>query len=432
MAKNLFLEIFVENQWRRLGEVEIFDTSSMKGYKGKGSYQYDLEYLDQFIDHLHTNGMYAASVRYPLNFGHTLEENWPAFLLDLIPTGAARLNWLKRLGLTDSPAADFELLEKGAINPPGNIRVTFDGDLFEGINEHKGFDYEEVVGRGVDFIEYAENLGAIVSGTSGAQGVAPKFLLVEDGKGMWHGDGAIKESEIAKSWLVKFPRGKKQRDYDILRLEQIYYEVATELGVKVLGPLHWDRDTLFIPRFDREKDSHGNLMRKGLESLVSAIGISDFGVGKKIEDYLDVLKKYCTNPAEDIMEFVFRDFLNVVMGNPDNHGRNTALIKTESTIEIAPLFDFAPMVLDDSGIPRASKWNEENYHIPNFKSIELALVNVGISRPEAVAFLKKSHEKICNVKHLLKEKGMEPDILDFVTKKYDDFMQTYDSYLDSL
>ncbi|MBT4763239.1 MAG: type II toxin-antitoxin system HipA family toxin [Bdellovibrionaceae bacterium] len=432
MYKSISLEIFVENTWSDLGEVEILESQVNDGYKAKGNFQYDLEYLDKHESQLFTNGIYAASVRYPLNFGYISEESWPAFLLDLLPTGAARINWLRRLDLKDGPTADFELLAKGAINPPGNIRVKFEGDLFSKLGNHPGFDYKEVTGRGVDFIEYAENLGAVVSGTSGAQGVAPKFLLSEDVLGNWHGDGAIADKTVKKNWLVKFPRGKKKRDYQILKSEGIYYEVARDLGIKVCGPLKWDNDTLFIPRFDREKDKNGNLIRKGLESLISAMGISEYGVSKKNEDYLTVLHKYCSDPSRDIKEFVFRDFLNVIMGNTDNHGRNTALLKSENKIEISPLFDFAPMVLDDTGIPRATKWKNETSHIPNFQSIHQALRSVDLSEDEIILFLKESFEKLEGIRERLKNKGMEEDILDFVTRKYDDFMTHYQTYLSSL
>jgi serine/threonine-protein kinase HipA len=432
MYKIIYLEIFVENAWNYLGDVEILDSELSYGYKAKGSFQYALEYLDKYQAQLFTNGIYASSVRYPLNFGHIPEESWPAFLLDLLPTGAARINWLRRLKLKDGPTADFELLAKGAINPPGNIRVKFEGDLFSDLGDHKGFDYSEVTGRGVDFIEYAENLGAIVSGTSGAQGVAPKFLLSEDKYGKWHGDGAISDKKVDKSWIVKLPRGKKKRDYQILKSEEIYYEVAKELGVKVLGPLKWEDDTLFIPRFDREKDKDGNLIRKGLESLISTMGISEYGVSKKIEDYLVVLRKHCSEPNKDIKEFVFRDFLNITMGNTDNHGRNTALIKAGSKVEISPLFDFAPMVLDNTGIPRATKWRDESYHIPNFQSIHKALKSVDLPEDEIIIFLNESFEKLEGIKERLKEKGIDEDILDLVTRKYDEFMKHYQRYLRSL
>jgi len=44
------------------------------------------------------------------------------------------------------------------------------------------------------------------------------------------------------------------------------------------------------------------------------------------------------------------------MGNPDNHGRNTALQKRAGWIGLTPLFDFAPMRLHPDVIAPSTKW----------------------------------------------------------------------------
>ncbi|MGE3756466.1 MAG: type II toxin-antitoxin system HipA family toxin, partial [Pseudobdellovibrionaceae bacterium] len=361
-----------------------------------------------------------------LKLGRDSAASWPAYLLDLIPAGVARDNWLKRLNLVDGFDADFELLAKGAINPPGHIRVKTEKNPFEGNMHHAGFDYSEVVGRGVDFIDYAESMGAIVSGTSGAQGVAPKFLLVQDSKEKWHGDGAISDSQIKESWLVKFPRGKKESDYKILELEAAYYRIAKKMGVRVHGPLLWDQDALFVPRFDREIQPQKGLVRKGLESLISAMGVADFGVSKSHEDYIQIIAKYCTRPKIEIQEYILRDFLNIVMGNTDNHGRNTALLKElDGTIKLSPLFDFAPMTLDDSGIARVSKWQKEDSQIPNFSSIYDLLLAHKFTADEASVFLKKTFEQLENLMSEMKREKIEGKTLERVTRKFDEFMKKY-------
>ena len=50
--------------------------------------------------------------------------------------------------------------------------------------------------------------------------------------------------------------------------------------------------------------------------------------------------------------------MNVVLGNKDNHGRNTALLRYETgVVKLAPMFDFAPMYLDPEGIARVCRWS---------------------------------------------------------------------------
>ncbi|NJM10292.1 MAG: HipA domain-containing protein [Bdellovibrionaceae bacterium] len=265
-------------------------------------------------------------------------------------------------------------------------------------------------------------MGAIVSGTSGAQGEAPKFLLVEDQSGRWHGDGAIADDQIKNSWLVKFPRGKKKRDYQILKAEGAYYEIARALGIRTYGPLDWEDDTLFIPRFDREITKN-KLTRFGLESIVSAHGIPEFAARIRHNEYLDTIKKYSTNPKTEIKEYVFRDFINIVCGNTDNHGRNTAFIKKPNdVIEISPLFDFPPMALDDSGIARVSRWADEDSQIPSFKAIAEKLTVLGIKQDEALVFFADVEERLANVPTLFKKFNIDTEVAMLATRKFDDFM----------
>jgi serine/threonine-protein kinase HipA len=111
-----------------------------------------------------------------------------------------------------------------------------------------------------------------------------------------------------------------------------------------------------MPRFDRRVED-GKVIRLGQESLISAAGVAAFGHMDTHETYLGVIKSVCDDPAAETTEYVLRDILNLAMGNPDNHGRNTALQKdTDGTIRLTPLFDFCPMRLDPTGVARSTIW----------------------------------------------------------------------------
>lgn len=51
-----------------------------------------------------------------------------------------------------------------------------------------------------------------------------------------------------------------------------------------------------------------------------------------------------------------RDTINTAIGNTDNHGRNTALLKRDGAVQLSPAYDLAPMVLDREGIARTTVW----------------------------------------------------------------------------
>ena len=62
---------------------------------------------------------------------------------------------------------------------------------------------------------------------------------------------------------------------------------------------------------------------------------------------------------ELVMDYLRRDLINKILGNSDNHGRNTAIIRQESSFRLAPIYDLAPMVMDDEGVTRTTKWPKD-------------------------------------------------------------------------
>ena len=69
-----------------------------------------------------------------------------------------------------------------------------------------------------------------------------------------------------------------------------------------------------------------------------------------------IKKKLRERLEAPILEYMRRDLLNQILGNSDNHGRNTAILRTEHGIRLAPIYDLAPMVMDDEGVTRTTKW----------------------------------------------------------------------------
>ena len=134
--------------------------------------------------------------------------------------------------------------------------------------------------------------------------------------------------------------------------------------------LQFDSDALFIPRFDRKVAGRG-VIRLGLESLASLAGVSAFGISIPMEKLCSAMVRFSSLSGEDLGEFVLRDILNVTMGNTDNHGRNSAMVKyTDGSIRLAPLYDFAPMFLDDQGIARTCRWTGvEKAGMPDWKRV---------------------------------------------------------------
>lgn len=81
---------------------------------------------------------------------------------------------------------------------------------------------------------------------------------------------------------------------------------------------------------------------------MAAAGIAAFGHVDVHETYLAVIRDVSADPQADVAEYLRRDALNLATGNPDNHGRNTALSKRLGSVRLSPLFDYAPMRLAEN------------------------------------------------------------------------------------
>lgn len=340
-----------------------------------------LEYLPEYaLANVSKPDTAAIACSLPANFDYYEFAHWPAFLLDLLPSGAGRDRWIRELQLNDGAQADWPLLQHACANPPGDLRVkesfefrqtlienplpTAQGELVC-LAQHPGFSTDEVATKQEHFVEYAYQHGAFTAGASDIQGVAPKLLMNQDKHGQWHAEGVLAEQDITRCCLVKLPRNVSQADKKVLRNEAAYMKVAASIGLRVAtetqAGLFWQNDVLFIPRFDRHLDEQGRLQFLGMESLASLAGVaqyaSEYGGNPNHNELVEALANFSHQANEDVLEYLKRDVINIVMGNKDNHARNSAVLKyPNGQVMLAPLFDFAPMYLDPEVIPRACRW----------------------------------------------------------------------------
>ena len=359
---SLVLDIRLRESWRTAAEVRPLGDPKL-GYQTPTAVAYDIDYAADL-----NSTQPAVSLRLPVGLEDKRFDTWPSFLFDLVPSGAARRFWMSRLNLGKGPHADWAILRHGAFNPPGRIRVHRD-DEPDATNTHPdGFPEWAVIERSPEFLSYIEEFGGPVKGATGAGGDAPKYLLREDSKGHFHADLALDDASTTKCWLVKYPRGRRtQADREILQAEEIYARLARILKLKTLSEQPLFRETesaeaLFVPRFDRVPSIEaGRMTYHGMESLYSAAGVCGWLNQEKHSKLVLAILRYSASPLEDFIEYVKRDLANMIFGNTDNHGRNTAFLIPEDNTgaRLSPLFDFAPMAIDPEGIIRTVRWSTE-------------------------------------------------------------------------
>ena len=361
---NLHLALRTPENWRTVAEVRLDAVAS--GVSAQVSYDFD--YVIERILAVGEGeiGRAAVACGYPVRLEPHVRSHWPRFLDDLMPGGAARRWWVNRLGIADQPPLEqnLRLLSEAAMAPVGHLRVQ------EAVPPQVGaplrFPRQAVADRDHGFLDHAAEMGASVGGATGAGGEAPKLLLrlADDGQ-VWL-DTWQDRVTPDRAYLVKFARHRRSAiDRAILRAEYVYYRALAELGIDTIDSSGielvegQEEPSLWLPRFD-VVGRGGTEERLGMESVSSLVEAAP-GSWLSHQDCLAALQRVmASNPGHDpaalVARYLERDLLNVVFGNTDNHGRNTAILKDSDGIRLAPVFDFAPMKLDPEGIVRTTRW----------------------------------------------------------------------------
>lgn len=376
MSEFLTIQAFVDGVWRDAATLVVLNPAKVED--GRCSVGYELEFALDYYDSIFEP---ALTLNMPVSFNAMDTPGYPAFVYDIIPAGAARKSLEGRFGgdKPDGMDMEFYLLRRCTPAPIGHLRVKESLDsLVPGRVE--AFTRQDVVDRTNDFLEYAYEAGAALGGATGAQGQAPKLVMTEGRDGALYADAMIPDDQVARHWLIKFARNKvTERDKDILRTEYHYYRAIAELGLDTVPvdglALEEGRNpSLWMPRFDR-RIVDGRVERLPLESVYSICNVTIPGARMQHETVIRTLVAHWKNNGQGdevsdlIFEYVRRDLLNRILGNSDNHGRNTAIIREADKFRLAPIYDLAPMILDEEGIVRTTKWGYEHVGAPMWEPI---------------------------------------------------------------
>ena len=420
----LTLQTHFYGQWHHAATLELKDDAA--GFQGASIVDYDLDYFvtvasAEFAGGKTVRDHRALSVRYPVDLENRYSRSWPPFLLDLMPQGHARRKLAEHLSLAEgSRASDLPLLLRSATGGIGNIRIKeaaeAETERLRGV-ERQGVTEAEILERSDRFMEVADRFGMLASGSSGLQGEWPKVSMTQAKDGLYYPDSFVTDDEAVRHVIVKLVRSNEPVDRLILEGEALHSRIAQEIGLNVHEPSTYAESALIIPRFDRKKKEGGETVRLGQESLVSAIGVADFGHVGSHEAYIDVLRQYSANPFADIVEYLKRDIANLALGNPDNHGRNSALSKhQDGTIRLSSLFDFAPMRLAKEGIVRSTRWammrDGGRDHLPDWKRICAELIPDPDEQNALATELSVFAEYLRQTPAMAKDMGGSPEILE--------------------
>lgn len=368
MNKYCTLQLYADGAWHDIASTSLLGPEN-QGWRTPTYTGYDASWA---LAHSEARDAWALSSRFPVSLAPHKAGHWPVFLIDMLPQGFGRGELLRQLNLPETmeAEADWRLLLAGAGNLIGHLRIKEAADwLAQRHGPLQGFTDETVAARSEDFMSYLSQYGLFVAGSSGVQGEWPKILLTRARDGLLYLDHTLPDEDALEHFIVKFGRGSNLQLAAILQHEAPYMAIAAQLGLRVHAPLTLRKRSLFIPRFDRTR-REGKLVRLAQESLATLVNRPGFGVVPAHEEACQALVEVCTNPAEEILEYLRRDVANLALGNKDNHARNTAVQRDfDGNIRMTPVFDFAPMYLHPDGIARRIRWAQGEQGGPDWAGI---------------------------------------------------------------
>lgn len=362
---SITIQTFLDGHWHNAMVIR-FDQAD-HGLASPCSMEYSSEYITGHLHALHSVYSPSVSASHPLSWD-IQRGTAPAFLHDIIPSGAARQHILARMAVPLGAGEELFLLQQCTLAPIGHLRILEGVDRLSA-STRVGFSRAEVIRRDIAFLDHAYEQGAAVGAATGAGGDAPKLLLAEDEDGDLHPDAGLPDEQARRHWLIKFPRHPATTtDRNILFSEYCYYRALSALGFNTidndrLAYEEAQRPSLWMPRFDRRQEG-GQLRRIAVESIYSLCGVTRPGsrmdhaaVAERLVEVWQAAGQEHEVPGL-LREYLRRDLINQVLGNTDNHGRNLSILRESGRLCLAPMYDMAPMVMDQAGVVRTTRWSD--------------------------------------------------------------------------
>ncbi len=413
---NLTVQIYGDGIWKDAMTLSFDDPS--KGFLGQCRFAYKSDYV---VDAYPNSLSQGVSARLPVDFETFSSREAPAFLHDIAPSGAAKRFLITQLGRQkpEGLSDDLYLLGRSTPAPIGNLRIKESVAVLEE-GEAMGFTRADVVTRDQHFLEYAYEQGAAIGGATGAGGEAPKLLMTQGVDGLLYPDAVLADEQVRGHWFIKLARNQAlKNDQEILRSEYLYYKALQELGIDTVATEDMaleeaNKPSLWMKRFDRRITAQG-VERLAVESIYSLAGVTLPGSRMDHLEVLTLLSGLWSQAGQKaeipdlVAEYLRRDLINQILGNSDNHGRNTAIIRSQDGYRLAPIYDLAPMVMDAEGITRTTKWSKsiERAGVVNWRAACDALADI-LDPQQAFERLRQDARQLRALPDILRDSGL-PD-----------------------
>lgn len=250
--------------------------------------------------------------------------------------------------------------------------------------------------------ETAEELKLLLMPGSSLGGARPKSSIRDK-------DGSL--------CIAKFPH--KEDEIDIVKWEAVSLTLAASAGIKVpkwriekLGR----KSVLILKRFDRL----GGTSRERVPflSAMSMLGAKDNEIHSYLE-LVDAIRRYGSQPKEDLEELFKRIVFSVLISNTDDHLRNHGfLYQDQSGWRLSPAYDLNPVPTDIKPRILSVNINEDDATA----SIELALEvseYFGLDLKSAKKIIKKTEKAVASWKEEAEKLGLSKSAINRMTSAFE-------------
>ncbi|MCR4630774.1 MAG: HipA domain-containing protein [Treponema sp.] len=189
-----------------------------------------------------------------------------------------------------------------------------------------------------------------LTGASGKVG-----LYYNQSSGKWYKpQGLAPSTHIVKQSHVRYKNIVLNEQLCLLTAQKLGIEIPESFILQTQAGMENNEDVLFTTRrFDRDFDNNSRIIdglktpyRLHQEDFAQALGIKSIDKYEKegqgyLKKMFDLLLKYSSNPIEDSLKLWRRTVYNCLIGNTDNHIKNSSLMysKDLSSIRLAPFYD---------------------------------------------------------------------------------------------
>ena len=163
-------------------------------------------------------------------------------------------------------------------------------------------------------IRLNNHLSDLLKHSASVGGARPKALIQLNGQ----------------EYLAKFTSSHDY--YPVIESEYFVMKMAKKVGIDVADVelIKSNHPILLIKRFDRE-----NGVRKNIVSALTILGLNE--MESRYASYPDLYLK-----ADEGREIVNRIIFNVLVGNNDDHARNTSCFYQDGELKLTPAYDICP------------------------------------------------------------------------------------------